>query len=286
MKPSVTKKAPAKINLGLDIVGRRADGYHLLETVFQTVNIYDTVTVAWAAEQGISLTCDVPAVPCSEKNIAWKAARYFCDAAQISRGVRIHLEKRIPMEAGMGGGSTDAAAVLLALQELADEPLSMEQLCSIAVQLGADVPFFLYGGTAYAGGIGEELERLPAFEAKHLVIAKGTAGVSTAAAYRGIDTLENPAHPPVQALRTALLNGASLSEIAALCGNLFEAAVTLPEVDEIRRVMGENGALTAVMTGSGAAVFGIFDSAQTAETACAALQRTVPFACCCAAVTA
>lgn len=286
MKPSVTKKAPAKINLGLDIVGRRADGYHLLETVFQTVNIYDTVTVAWTAEQGISLTCDVPAVPCSEKNIAWKAARYFCDAAQISRGVRIHLEKRIPMEAGMGGGSTDAAAVLLALQELADEPLSMEQLCSIAVQLGADVPFFLYGGTAYAGGIGEELERLPAFEAKHLVIAKGTAGVSTAAAYRGIDALESPAHPPVQALRTALLHGAPLSKIAAMCGNLFEAAVTLSEVDEIRRVMGENGALTAVMTGSGAAVFGIFDSAQTAETACAALQKIVPFACCCAAVTA
>ena len=180
---SVTRTAPAKINLGLDVVGTRADGYHLLETVFQAVSIADTVTVSLVEQPGIALTCDHNAVPCNPKNIAWKAAQRFLEAAKITAGVQIHIAKRIPMEAGMGGGSTDGAAVLLALQELTQQALSKETLFSIAVSLGADVPFFLLGGTAYAAGIGEVLEPLPPFSAAHLVIAKGTAGVSTAAAY-------------------------------------------------------------------------------------------------------
>ncbi len=281
MNAAVTRRAPAKINLGLDIVGTRKDGYHLLETVFQTVSIYDTVTVSLTAERGIALTCDAPDVPCSEKNIAWKAAKHFLEAAGLKVGAAIHLEKRIPTQAGMGGGSADAAAVLLALQELTGNPLSMEQLAAIAVKLGADVPFFLYGGTAYAEGIGESLEQLPELTMKHLVIAKGTAGVSTVEAYHNVDTLENPAHPPVQALRAALKKSASVSEIASLCGNLFESAVMLPEVTQIRTVMKRYGALASVMTGSGAAVFGLFDSAESAERACAALGEIVPFACCC-----
>ncbi|MGN1402998.1 MAG: 4-(cytidine 5'-diphospho)-2-C-methyl-D-erythritol kinase [Ruminococcus sp.] len=275
---SVTKIAPAKINLGLDIVGTREDGYHLLETVFQAVSICDRVTVTLTDAQGIALRCADPAVPCNEKNIAWKAAARFCEAAGLTKGVEILLEKHIPMQAGMGGGSTDGAAVLLALQELTGNPLSREQLCQIAVKLGADVPFFLYGSTAYAAGIGEELEQLPPFAGKHLVIAKGTAGVSTVEAYREIDSLQNPKHPPVQQLRNALKQGADAAEIASLCGNLFEDAVHLPEVAEIRRIMLEQGALCSVMTGSGAAVFGLFDRQETAEQACEILKKHVDFA--------
>ena len=275
---SVTRTAPAKINLGLDVVGTRADGYHLLETVFQAVSITDTVTVSLAEQPGIALTCDHPAVPCSPKNIAWKAAQRFLEAAKITAGVQIHIAKRIPMEAGMGGGSTDGAAVLLALQELTQQALSKKTLFSIAVSLGADVPFFLLGGTAYAAGIGEVLEPLPPFSAAHLVIAKGTAGVSTAAAYQEIDALEQPAHPPVQQLRQALEHGAGAAEIAPLCGNLFESAVHLDEVSEIRKSMLENGAYCSVMTGSGAAVFGLFPDADTAEQACALLQKQAAFA--------
>ena len=151
---AVTRTAPAKINLGLDITGTRADGYHLLETVFQAVSIADTVTVALTESPEITLTCDVPAVPCSPKNIAWKAAQRYREAAGLQSGVQIQILKRIPMEAGMGGGSTDGAAVLLALQELTGNALPQEKLLEIAVSLGADVPFFLYGGTAYGAGQG------------------------------------------------------------------------------------------------------------------------------------
>ena len=171
---AVTRTAPAKINLGLDITGTRADGYHLLETVFQAVSIADTVTVALTESPEITLTCDVPAVPCSPKNIAWKAAQRYREAAGLQSGVQIQILKRIPMEAGMGGGSTDGAAVLLALQELTGNALPQEKLLEIAVSLGADVPFFLYGGTAYGAGIGEKLEPLPLFSTDCLVIAKGT----------------------------------------------------------------------------------------------------------------
>ncbi len=281
MSRTVTRKASAKINLGLDVTGIREDGYHLLETVFQTVSIYDVVTVSVTKKSGIILTCDDPDVPCTEKNIAWKAAQCFCDAAGISEGVEIQIQKQIPMQAGMGGGSTDGAAVLLALQELTGAPLTMEQLNRIAVGLGADVPFFLMGGTAYAAGIGEDLEQLPAFETKHMVIAKGTSGVSTAEAYHRMDTLENPVHPQVQQLRSVLKKGASVPEVAALCGNLFEAAIDLPEITNIRSVMLEQGAWCSVMTGSGAAVYGIFESEETAKQACQALKKIVPFACCC-----
>ena len=226
----------------------------------------------------ITLTCDVPAVPCSPKNIAWKAAQRYREATGLQSGVQIQILKRIPMEAGMGGGSTDGAAVLLALQELTGNALPQEKLLEIAVSLGADVPFFLYGGTAYGAGIGEKLEPLPLFSTDCLVIAKGTAGISTAQAYGAIDALQNPKHPPVQQLRKALEAGGTAAEIAPLCGNLFELAVELEEVQQIRSTMLEQGALCSVMTGSGAAVFGLFPNRESAESACAVLRKQVPFA--------
>ena len=275
---AVTRTAPAKINLGLDITGTRADGYHLLETVFQAVSIADTVTVALTESPEITLPCDVPAVQSSPNNIAWKAAQRYREAAGLQSGVQIQILKRIPMEAGMGGGSTDGAAVLLALQELTGNALPQEKLLEIADSLGADVPFFLYGGTAYGAGIGEKLEPLPLFSTDCLVIAKGTAGVSTAQAYGAIDALQNPKHPPVQQLRKALEAGGTAAEIAPLCGNLFELAVELEEVQQIRSTMLEQGALCSVMTGSGAAVFGLFPNRESAESACAVLRKQVLFA--------
>lgn len=278
------KTAPAKLNLGLDVIGMRADGYHLLESVFQTISIYDRITVSLTNTPEIIIQCTDHNVPCDETNIAWQAAKRFCDAAGLSCGVTIELEKHIPMQAGMGGGSTDAAATLLALQELTDSSLSQEQLCEIAVKLGADVPFFLCGGTAYATGIGEKLEPLPPLHVQHLVLAKGTQGVSTAEAYRKIDALENPVHPPVQQLRKAIAQKKPLAEIAPLCGNLFESVVSLPEITQIRRTMLEHGALCSVMTGSGAAVFGIFDARESALLVYEALQKQVPFAMICETV--
>lgn len=275
---TVTRLAPAKINLGLDIVGRRTDGYHLLETVFQAVSIYDTVTVTLTEEPEIVLTCDTSGVPSDARNIAWKAAQQYRKAAAMQTGIAIRIEKHIPMEAGMGGGSTDGAAVLLALQQLTDGALHEKTIHKIAVKLGADVPFFLYGGTVYAAGIGEQLERLPAFHAPYILIAKGTAGVSTADAYRAIDTQKATSHSPVQALRQAITKKKPFSEIAPLCGNLFETVVELPEITEIRRTMLEHDALCSVMTGSGAAVFGIFGERAAAEQACNILRKQNMFA--------
>lgn len=272
-----TLSAPAKLNLALDVTGTRTDGYHLLETVFQTISIYDRVTVRLTDTPGIVMHCTQRFVPCNPKNIAWKAAERFCEKAGYSGGIDITLEKHIPTQAGMGGGSTDAAATLLALQKLTNEPLSQQQLAEIAVTLGADVPFFLYGGTAYAAGIGEQLEPLVPFRAKHIVVAKGKKGVSTAEAYRKIDVLENPVHPPVQQLRQAITEKKPLAEIAPLCGNLFESVVSLPEITQIRRTMLEHGALCSVMTGSGAAVFGLFKTQTQAQDAQKQLLGIVPF---------
>lgn len=268
------KIAPAKINLGLDVVGKREDGYHLLETVFQEVEISDTVTVSLDTDPGIVLTCQTEGVPCNEKNIAYKAAQRYLEAAGLTEtfGVHIDIEKNIPMEAGMGGGSTDGAAVLMGLQELTKGVLNKAQLLNIATSLGADVPFFLEGGTVYAEGIGEKMEVLPTLELPYLVIAKGKQGVSTKEAYGAIDSLTVPNHPPVQQLKQAILDHEPLEKIASLCGNLFEDAVALPEVQDIRESMKHCGALTSVMTGSGAAVFGIFADAETARNAVQALQ--------------
>lgn len=251
--------APAKINLGLDVIGKNTDGYHTLETVFQTVSLYDRLWVSYdPGGHGISLTVDNPNVPSDKSNLAWQAAERFLDAAGLSGGVAMVLEKHIPSEAGLGGGSSDAATTLRALRELCGNPLPAEQVRQVALSLGADVPFLLAGGTAYATGVGERLSPLPPFLARHVVLAKGRAGVSTKEAYAKIDALQNPVHPPVRELRDKILQGATLEEIAPLCGNLFEQVALSPESAQIKAILLHNGALCGVLTGSGAAVFGIF----------------------------
>ncbi|MBO5227105.1 MAG: 4-(cytidine 5'-diphospho)-2-C-methyl-D-erythritol kinase [Ruminococcus sp.] len=278
---TITLNAPAKVNLALDVIGKREDGYHLLETVFQSVSIYDKLTVTLLEENIIELTCNEPELPCNEKNLAWKAAAAFLRETGLECGFRIYLEKHIPSEAGMGGGSSDAAAVLKGCNILTGEPVPFERLCEIAASLGADVPFFLYGGTAYAEGIGDILTKLPSMPNLHMVAAKGTGGISTPEAYKRIDSLSEPVHPDAKGLRAAIEKGVPLRELWQYCGNLFEAVTDVDDVWNIRRTMIDMGAVFACMSGSGAVVFGIFEDDEAAKKCCALLKDNYPFAECC-----
>lgn len=265
----MTIKNAAKINLALDVTGVLPNGYHSIESVFQTVGIYDEITIS-LTDSGISVSCDVPdklsasdKIPCDERNIAYKAANLFFEEAQLDCGCSIHILKNIPSQAGMGGGSSDGAAVLFMLNKLTDSGFSVEKLAEIGVKLGADVPFFLTGGTAYVSGIGEKISPISDYSGRHLVIAKGIGGVSTAEAYRNIDSLVNPFHPKVHELINAI-NLNSENEYL-LFGNIFESAVKLDSIREIKSIMNKFGALSSVMTGSGSAIFGLFNNADSAE---------------------
>lgn len=275
-------KTAAKINLALDVTGRLPNGYHSIESVFQTVGIYDEVTVE-LTESGIELSCEVPErfvsadpIPCDERNIAYKAAREFLAENALDAGCRIHIKKGIPSQAGMGGGSTDAAAVLYCLSELTGKTFSSPE------KLGADVPFFLMGGTAYVTGIGEKTDKISDYSGKILVIAKGKEGVSTAEAYKAIDELENPQHPDAGGLARVMAE--SQSEVYKYIGNLFEYAVNISEVRDIKEIMTLFGARAACMTGSGSAVFGIFETEEKAEECAESLKKAGYFAVKCVTV--
>lgn len=276
-------KAPAKINLALDVCGILENGYHSIKSVFQTVSLYDEVTVHLNDSGMITVNCRLPdefaladPVPSGEKNIAYKAARLFLDTINSKHGCDITIVKGIPSQAGMGGGSTDAAAVIRCLNELTGANLDISSLTSIGKTIGADVPFFFTGGTAFVSGIGEEIVPLPAYGGKILVIAKGTHGVSTAKAYKAVDDLESPLHPDADGLAEALRNDPD--NAYKYFGNTFESAIDLPEISHIRNSMMDAGALSAVMTGSGSAVFGLFRDMNTAENCCKILEKQGFFA--------
>lgn len=273
MTDKITVKAAAKVNLALDVTGRLENGYHSIESVFQTVGLYDIVSVE-LSEDGISVSCDVPEmfeqsdpIPCDERNIAFKAARNFFELTGIKGGCKIHITKGIPSQAGMGGGSTDAAAVIHCLNILyafRGEEIDEDKVFEAGIKTGADVPFFLMGGgTAYVEGIGEKISLMADHSEKILVIAKGREGVSTAEAYRAVDSLSEPFHPETKKLVEAV--NSDSENAFEFYGNLFEQAVNLPEIDEIKALMLENSALKAVMTGSGSAVFGLFETMEQAE---------------------
>lgn len=275
-------KTAAKINLALDVTGKLPNGYHTIESVFQTVGLYDEVSVE-LTRNGTELSCEVPQefaasdpIPCDERNIAYKAAKLFFEENGMDCGCRIHIKKGIPSQAGMGGGSTDAAAVLYCLGQLTGKSVSAPE------KLGADVPFFLTGGTAYVEGIGEIIKPIADYSGKILVIAKGKEGVSTAEAYGNIDRLGSPKHPEMHRLAEAIEKAPDTAY--KYFGNLFEQAVELAEVGDIKAVMLENGSLSAVMTGSGSAVFGLFSDCGTAEKCAEKLQNKGYFACVCETV--
>lgn len=270
-------KAAAKINLSLDVTGRLDHGYHSIESVFQTVGVYDEISVEISDDEKITISCELPEqfeksdpIPTDERNIAYKAAAHFFNRNGLQSGCRIHIRKGIPSQAGMGGGSADAAGVLYCLHKLTGMPITA------AEELGADIPFFLTGGTAYVTGIGEVVEPVSDYSGRILVIAKGAEGVSTAEAYRCIDKLVTPSHPDTDRLVEAINNNPD--EAFRYFGNLFEQAVELKEVRDIKEKMLGGGALSAVMTGSGSAVFGLFASRGEAGRCASALAADGYFA--------
>ena len=277
-------RIPAKINLSLDIGAKRADGYHTLRSVFQTVGIYDTLTVAKIRPDApMTLSCDDPSVPCDARNLVWKAAQKLL--GENPCGIAMRLHKSIPSQAGMGGGSADCAAALLGIRSLLRLNVTDEALHAHAAALGADTAFFLIGGTALAEGIGELLTPLAPMPERILVMAKGSEGISTPGAYMALDALENPPAPHTDAV-LAHYAADDAAEAFASFGNDFDAVTDLPEVQTIRRIMTENG-IKPVLSGSGAAVFGGCMTQEKAEICADALRRQgLPFVQICRTVSA
>lgn len=253
----------AKINLSLDVTGKRPDGYHTLESIFQTVGVYDEITLSREQTPGIAMRCNKKSIPCDDTNLAWKAAQAILDASGKKDGIFINLKKYIPSGAGMGGGSADAAGVLYALNKMLDCGFSNEELREIGLMLGADVPFLLMGGTAYVEGIGEKMTPLTPLPELQLVIVKGRKSISTPAAYKAIDEMAAPVHPDTEGMLAAIATQ-NMPQLCECCGNLFEQVTECDDVFRAKQRLMECGALCAVMTGSGAAVFGIFPDSQSA----------------------
>lgn len=251
-------QAHAKINLSLDILGRREDGYHDLSMVMLSVSLCDELTLT-LTPPGVSFACSDPSVPDGESNTACRAASLFLHHTGLTErmGVRITLDKRIPSQAGLGGGSADAAAVLYGLNELTGAALSREELLSLGLRVGADVPFCLEGGIRLVGGVGEILSPAPPMIPCFLVISKPPVGVSTPDAFRRADARTDGGHDYTGAVLRALETG-DLASLGAAIGNDFEDVTRLPEVERIKSLLLETGAAGARMTGSGSAVFGLF----------------------------
>lgn len=268
MNDTVTLKALAKINLGLDVLGRRENGYHDVRMVMQTIYLYDNVTLEKTEEAGIHLTCNLFYLPVDETNIAYKAAKLLMDEFDIKEGVRIALDKHIPVAAGLAGGSANAAAVLVGMNRLFSLGLSQKDLMERGVSLGADVPYCVMRGTVLAEGIGEILTPLPPLPKCCVLIAKPGISVSTKTVYEKLDSQEIEKHPDIDGILEGL-DKQDLLKVASSMGNVLET-VTIgdyPVIDEIKDVMKEAGALNAMMSGSGPTVFGIFDDRSKAKEA-------------------
>lgn len=257
--------APAKLNLFLDITGKRSDGYHIVNMVMQSVSLYDEVTVSVENGKDITVTCTSEDIPCDETNTAYIAAKKFFEYAKMPQtGLNIKIKKRIPSQAGMAGGSTDAAAVIIALNEMFDTDYSQSELAEIGEEVGADVPFCIYGGTMTATGIGTILSPLPDIPDCFIVIVKPDVRISTKKAYEKSDEVgyENCESP--EKIIDAICNG-SVQGIGKNLYNKFEEVVEVSEIETIKSYMKEYGAVGACLTGSGSAVFGIFEEKSDAD---------------------
>lgn len=270
---TLTRKAYAKINLGLDVVRRLENGYHQVRMIMQTVGLYD-VLIFRAVKSGIRITADSGELSTGEDNLIYKAARLLMETYGVEAGVEIHLEKHIPIAAGMAGGSTDAAATLLGLNDLFGLQLSPKQLRQMGVYIGADVPYCIMGGTALAEGIGELLTPLPPVPQGTLLIAKPDIQVSTKYVYEHLDARETWQHPDIDGMRSAI-ESADLAGIMERLGNVLETVTieAYPVIAQIKREMLSCGAMGSLMSGSGPTVFGIYGSEEQAQAARDCLEK-------------
>ena len=271
---TIYEGALAKINLTLDVLGKRGDGYHDLQSIMQTISIRDDITLHLGTGESWKLVCDKDWVPTDERNLAWKAAKVFFETlGKDPNGLAIEIVKRIPGEAGLGGGSADAGAVLRALNRYYDSPLSVYALCELGAQVGSDVPFCTLCGTAMVEGRGERLRKLPDIPEMFFVVCKPDFSVSTPELYQKLDETAIAHRPDQRAMEAAIAKG-DLAEIADKLGNVFEPVVISQhlELNYIKSILNSYGSYGQQMTGSGSAVFGIFDSFEYAAVACTMLK--------------
>lgn len=266
-------KAYAKINLSLDVTGRLDNGYHLVKMIMQTVGIYDELTFTKTSGE-ISITSDCGELPLDQNNLIYKAILLMKERYHIQESVKVHLQKNIPIAAGMAGGSTDAAATLKAMNVLFDLEADEKTLCEIGVKIGADVPYCIMGGTALSEGIGEILTKLPKAPECILLVAKPDINVSTKYVYEQLDSKEAYPHPDVDGMVEAIQCG-DLTGITTRLGNVLENVTVEvhPIINTIKNVMLSEGALGSLMSGSGPTVFGIFASEEQAKKAYDVIKR-------------
>lgn len=282
---TISEKAYGKINLSLDVTGRRADGYHLVRMVMQTVDIADLVTIIIkgeaaerSPEERIAVVTDSGEVPSGPENLVWKAADVMCRRFGIKDRLEIRLEKQIPVAAGMAGGSSDAAAVFRMLRTLYVPGVPDGELQSLALPLGADIPYCVTGGTQLSEGIGEILTRLPDAPKSCLLVVKPDINVSTGWVYKAFDGIPGGEvrHPDVDRMVQAIRDG-NLQQLCACCGNVLEqkTGAEYPVIGELERFFMKRGALTSIMTGSGPTVFAVYDDEEKAAEAFSEL-KTIP----------
>ena len=268
-------RAMAKINLGLDILGKRDDGYHEVRMLMQTIQMYDLLDIRRKSSPGITLTTNLLYVPSDEINLVYKAAKLLMDEFDIQEGISMKLTKSIPVAAGMAGGSSDAAAAFVGVNKMFHLGLSEQELMERAVQIGADVPYCIMRGTALAEGIGEKLTRLPQLPKCYILVGKPAVNVSTKLAYENLDLQNMGAHPDIDGMISDIENG-DLYTMVSRMGNVFEPGIIgkYPVIQEIKDLMEAHGALKAMMSGSGPTVFGIFDDKNKMKAAARVLRSS------------
>ena len=268
-KKTVTVLAPAKLNLSLDVVGTLPGGYHDLDMVMQAITLHETLVLRRSRYLNVRMPGSF--VPVNEKNTAVKAALAFFHYTGLLAGADITIHKQVPVRAGMAGGSADAAGVLVGMNELYGARLSMSELCALGASIGADVPFALMGGTCRVKGVGDLLKPLPPCPDCFFVVVMPSVGISTPEAFQRYDRMGSPLHPDCDRQEAAIRAG-DLPGLCAAAGNALEHCSGATETPAIRALLDEHGALTSLMTGSGAAVFGVFDAEDKAQAAAEALR--------------